>query len=121
MGTSCDARGGPLPTAAQLAAWFPDPFNADTWNFAAISPLVRTYTIGIGDFPTCRSAEVRRVGAGRLENLRSADPESRCAMGHRLNAFANDVEVGPPGSAVPQAGLPKTSTTSSRGSASPIS
>ena len=45
-----DARGGPLPTAAQLTAWFPDPFNADTWNLAAISPLVRTYTIGIGDF-----------------------------------------------------------------------
>ncbi|MGH9255380.1 MAG: carboxypeptidase regulatory-like domain-containing protein, partial [Vicinamibacterales bacterium] len=48
MGT-IDARGGPLPAAAQLQAWFPDPFNADTWNLAAISPLVRTYTIGLGD------------------------------------------------------------------------
>ena len=45
-----DARNGPAPTAAQLTAWFPDWFNVDTWNFAAISPLVRTYTIGIGDF-----------------------------------------------------------------------
>ncbi len=47
-----DARNGPLPSAAQLQAWFPDPFNADTWNMAAISPLVRTYDIGIGDYTT---------------------------------------------------------------------
>ena len=37
---------------ANLEALFPDPFNADTWNMAAISPLVRTYDIGIGDFTT---------------------------------------------------------------------
>ena len=42
-----DARGGPLPSAAQMAAWFPDPFNVDTWNLAAISPLVRTYRLGV--------------------------------------------------------------------------
>jgi len=47
-----DARNGPLPPAAQLQAWFPDPFNADTWNMAAISSLVRTYDIGIGDYTT---------------------------------------------------------------------
>ena len=34
-----------------MQAWFPDPFNADTWNLAALSPWVRTYTIGIGEFP----------------------------------------------------------------------
>ena len=45
-----DARGGPLPSAAQLEAWFPDPFDVDTWNLAAISPLVRGYTIGTGTF-----------------------------------------------------------------------
>jgi hypothetical protein len=42
-----DARGGPIPTPAQMQAWFPDPFNADTWNLTAISPIVRTFTIGI--------------------------------------------------------------------------
>ena len=31
-----DARGGPPP--ANIEALFPDPFNADTWNLAAISP-----------------------------------------------------------------------------------
>jgi len=37
--------------AALLQSWFPDPFNADTWNLAALTPFVQTYTIGIGEFP----------------------------------------------------------------------
>jgi outer membrane receptor protein involved in Fe transport len=41
-----DARGGAIP--ANIEALFPDPWNADTWNLAAISPIVRTYTIGVG-------------------------------------------------------------------------
>jgi hypothetical protein len=44
------ARGGPAPTEAQMRAWFPDPLNVDTWNIAAISPLVQNYEISIGDF-----------------------------------------------------------------------
>src|SRR3989442_11835857 len=47
MGT-IDARGGPTP--ANLEALFPDPFNADTWNLAAISSITRSYSIGVGDF-----------------------------------------------------------------------
>jgi hypothetical protein len=45
-----NATNGPVP--ANIEALFPDPFNADTWNLAAISPLVRTYDIGIGDYTT---------------------------------------------------------------------
>jgi Carboxypeptidase regulatory-like domain/TonB dependent receptor len=41
-----DARQGAIPT--NIEALFPDPWNADTWNLAAISPNVRTYTIGVG-------------------------------------------------------------------------
>jgi len=41
-----DARNGSVP--ANIEALFPDPWNADTWNLAAISPNVRTYTIGVG-------------------------------------------------------------------------
>jgi hypothetical protein len=52
-----DARGGPLPSAAELQAWFPDAFNVDTWNLAAISPLVRSYTIGVGDFPVDQGSQ----------------------------------------------------------------
>jgi hypothetical protein len=44
------ARGGPLPSAAQMQAWFPDPFNVDTWNLAPISPLVQRYEIALGTF-----------------------------------------------------------------------
>ena len=40
-----DARGGPAP--ANIESLLPDAFNADTWNLAAISPLVRRYTLGI--------------------------------------------------------------------------
>jgi hypothetical protein len=43
-----DARNGPLP--ANLEQILPDPFNVDTWNLAALSPLVRSYRIGVGDF-----------------------------------------------------------------------
>jgi hypothetical protein len=47
MGT-VNASNGNRP--ANIEALFPDPFNADTWNLAAISPLVRTYSIGVGNF-----------------------------------------------------------------------
>ncbi|MBI4888630.1 MAG: TonB-dependent receptor [Acidobacteria bacterium] len=46
-GGEIDARNG-LP--ANLEALFPDPFKVDTWNLAAISPFVRSYRIGIGNF-----------------------------------------------------------------------
>ena len=99
-----DARGGPLPTAAQLTAWFPDPFNADTWNLAAISPLVRTYTIGIGDFNVLLDSQ--KVGTWAQDDWRISD-RLTLNLGLRwdiaLNGFANDVEVPP----WQQAGLPE--------------
>jgi hypothetical protein len=99
-----DARGGPLPTAAQFAAWFPDPFNADTWNFAAISPLVRTYTIGIGDFNVLLDSQ--KVGMWAQDDWRISN-RLTLNLGLRydlsLNGFANDVEVRP----WQQAGLPE--------------
>ena len=36
------ANGGPVP--ANIEALFPDPFNADTWNLAAISSITTRYT-----------------------------------------------------------------------------
>jgi hypothetical protein len=91
-----DARGGPLPTAAQLTAWFPDPFNADTWNFAAISPLVRTYTIGVGDFNVLLDSY--KAGGWAQDDWRISD-RLTLNLGLRwdasLHAFANDVEVAP--------------------------
>ncbi|MFN0141830.1 MAG: TonB-dependent receptor domain-containing protein, partial [Mycobacterium sp.] len=43
-----DAQGGPLPSNIQDL--FPVWNDANTWNMAAISPLIRRYQLGIGDF-----------------------------------------------------------------------
>lgn len=59
------AGGQTIPTPAQLQAWFPDPFNADTWNLAAISPWVRTYSIGVGNYAT---HDVRPQYAGWVQD-----------------------------------------------------
>jgi hypothetical protein len=45
-----NAQGGTIASLGiPLETIFPDPFNADTWNMAAISPIVRFYNIGIAD------------------------------------------------------------------------
>jgi outer membrane receptor protein involved in Fe transport len=41
------ATGGPRP--ANIEALFPDAFNADTWNLAAISSITTQYTLGVSD------------------------------------------------------------------------
>jgi len=41
------ANGGPVP--ANIEALFPDAFNADTWNLAAISSITTRYTVGVSD------------------------------------------------------------------------
>jgi hypothetical protein len=46
---SIDARNGARP--ANLDTLFPDPFDVDTWNLNAIAANVRTYTLGLGNFP----------------------------------------------------------------------
>jgi hypothetical protein len=58
-----DARNGPVP--ANIEALFPDAFDADTWNLAAISPLVRTYSIGVGNYAT---HDVRPQYAGWVQD-----------------------------------------------------
>jgi hypothetical protein len=43
-----DARGGTIASLRPgIEDIFPDPFNVDSWNLAAISPLVRTYRLGV--------------------------------------------------------------------------
>lgn len=91
-----DARGGTRPTAAQFAAWFPDAFNADTWNLAAISPIVRNYSVGVGDFTV--PVPSQKFGAWVQDDWRISDAFT-LNLGLRydvgLNQFANDVEFLP--------------------------
>jgi len=95
-GGTIDARGtfggAAIPSPAQMQAWFPDPFNADTWNFAALSPWVRTYTIGIGEFPN--QYHQPKYGAWAQDDWRLGD-RLTLNLGLRydlsLNSFANDL------------------------------
>ena len=91
-----DARNGPRPNDAALQALFPDPFNVDTWNFAAISPLVRSYTIGVGDFNV--PVPSQKFGAWvqddwQISSNLTLNLGVRYDLGH--NIFANDIEFLP--------------------------
>ena len=90
------ANGLARPTDAQLQAWFPDPFNADTWNLAAISPWVRFYQIGVGDFNVWLRSQ--KIASWAQDDWRLTD-KLTLNLGLRydaeLNAFANKIEVAP--------------------------
>jgi len=91
-----DARNGPTPSAAQLQAWFPDAFNVDTWNLAAISPLVRSYNISTGTYrvPT----DATKIGAWAQDDWQITD-RLTLNLGVRydveLGVFANDISFPP--------------------------
>ncbi len=95
MGT-VDARNGPRPSEAQLTAWFPDAFNADTWNLAALSPLTRSYSIGVGNFTV--PVPSKKIGAWIQDDWRASD-NLTLNLGLRydlgLQLFANDIEFLP--------------------------
>ena len=89
-----DARGGPTP--ANIEALFPDPWDADTWNLAAISPLVRTYSIGVGNYAT---HDVRPQYAGWLQDDWQISNNLTLNLGMRydlsVNAQGNEYAVPP--------------------------
>jgi carboxypeptidase family protein/TonB-dependent receptor-like protein len=91
-----DARNGPLPSADQLQAWFPDAFNVDTWNLAALSPLVRSYTIGVGKFPVDQGS--KRFALWAQDDWQIVD-RLTLNLGVRydvgLGIFANDISFPP--------------------------
>jgi hypothetical protein len=99
-GGNIDARGNfmgqAIPSPAQLQAWFPDPWNADTWNLGALSPWVRNYTIGIGTFPN--QYHQPKVAAWAQDDWRLMD-RLTLNLGLRYdvsyNSWANDIAVEP--------------------------
>jgi hypothetical protein len=89
-----DARGGPRP--ANLEAIMPDPFNVDTWNLAALSPIVRTYRVGVGDFTLDYNQPKFGVWVQddwQLNNRLTLNLGLRWDLS--VNASANDVAVPP--------------------------
>ena len=81
MGQIDAAGNGPVPSPAQLQAWFPDAWNVDTWNLAALSPLVRSYTIGVGNFAV--ENPNKKFGLWAQDDwqiIGSPDAEPRCAL-----------------------------------------
>ena len=101
------ANGGPLPSAALLQSYFPDPFNVDTWNLAAISPLVTTYSIGVGDFNV--NLYSKKFGAWAQDDWQISS-NLTLNLGLRydieIGAFANDVAMPP----FQEAGRPNDAT-----------
>jgi hypothetical protein len=89
-----DARGGPRPT--NLEEIFPDPFNVDTWNLAAISSITRSYTIGVGDFAVDQGS--KRVAAWAQDDWQISD-RLTLNLGVRydlgIGMFANDISFPP--------------------------
>ena len=89
-----NARGGPLP--ANLPQILPDVFNVDTWNLAALSPIVEDYRIGVGDFTL--SYYQPKFGVWLQDDWQVSN-RLTLNLGVRwdlsINASANDVAVAP--------------------------
>jgi hypothetical protein len=90
-----DARNA-RPSASELQAWFPDPWNADTWNMNAISPLILTYSIGVGNYAT---RDVRPQYGTWFQDDWQIAPKLTLNLGARydlsLNANGNNYAVPP--------------------------
>jgi hypothetical protein len=86
-----------IPTPAQMQTWFPEPFDADTWNFNAINPWVTNFNIGIHKGRR-ESDRVNLAGAWAQDDWRLSNKVT-LNLGLRwdiqTNAFANDGEVVP--------------------------
>ena len=89
-----DAQGGPVP--ANIEALFPVWDDPDTWNLAAISPIVRSYPIGIGSF---QYNQKRKVGAAWVQDDWRVTDRLTLNLGLRydvaLGVWANAMEIEP--------------------------
>ena len=86
----------PLPSAAVLQSWFPDPFDVDSWNLRAISPWITTYSIGVGDFNV--NLYSKKLASWLQDDWRISE-KLTLNLGLRydleIGVFANDVSMPP--------------------------
>src|SRR5262245_206610 len=97
-----DATGGPppgtpgSPVTTPLESLFPVWNDVSTWNIAALSPLTRSYTIGIGNFSV---KPIENRGAAWLQDDWAVTPKLTLNLGVRYDLvsgmFAEDVTVEP--------------------------
>ena len=89
-----DAAGSPPPD--NLPALLPDWQSADTWDLNALNPLIRRYTVGVGDFRV--DFNQNRFATWLQDDWRTTD-RLTINLGLRYdlttNGFANDAEFPP--------------------------
>jgi hypothetical protein len=90
------ARGGPRP--ANIEALFPDAFNADTWNLAAISSITTLYTLGVSDSSAFLTlGHMYKYGAWAQDDWKMSRLTLNLGVRYDLiwNAFAQNVTFPP--------------------------
>ena len=89
-----DARGGPVP--ANIQQLFPVWNDVSTWNIGALSPITRSYTVGLGSFPVYAG---RNVFGGWIQDDWSVRPKLTLNLGLRYDLstgiFANWLAIPP--------------------------
>jgi hypothetical protein len=90
------ANGGPIPS--NIEALFPDAFNADTWNLAAISSITTRYTVGVSDSSAFLTPiHMWKYGAWAQDDWKMSRLTVNLGLRYDLiwNAFAQDVTFAP--------------------------
>ncbi|PYR74143.1 MAG: hypothetical protein DMF87_23725 [Acidobacteria bacterium] len=92
------ANAFPAPNAAAMQAIFPDPFNVDTWNLDALSPITTRYKVGVSNSKFNTPYSIPKYGAWAQDDW-TIGPRVTLNLGVRWdlawNAFAEEVTLAP--------------------------
>ena len=92
------ANAFPAPSPAAMQAIFPDPFNVDTWNLDALSPITTRYKVGVSNSTFNTPYSIPKYGAWAQDDW-TIGPRLTLNLGLRWdlawNAFAEEVTLQP--------------------------